>query len=73
MEDVRGFVENGLDAGRFLRLECEETELIEDSKDPGLDSGILTVIIITTIIITIITIIHICVYIIIILLFCTFA
>ncbi|CAE7946377.1 unnamed protein product [Symbiodinium sp. KB8] len=33
VEDVRGFVENGLDAGRFLRLECEETELIEDSKD----------------------------------------
>ena len=52
---------------------AKETELIEDSKDPGLDSGILTVIIITTIIITIITIIHICVYIIIILLFCTFA
>ena len=41
MEDVQGFLENGLDAGRFQRLECEETELMEDSREPGLDSGIL--------------------------------
>lgn len=41
VEDVQGFLENGLDAGRFQRLECEETELMEDSREPGLDSGIL--------------------------------
>eukprot|EP00439_Symbiodinium_sp_Y106_P045544 s3684_g5.t2 len=33
VEDVQGFLENGLDAGRFQRLECEETELMEDSRD----------------------------------------